>query len=206
MERKTINIPAKQFEEKVVRQYRNYKLILFICLAAIGLLFLVLSFSYFTHQRLFPNKPLNIHPIFMVNTAVLIFSSIVLEFGKLYFKRDQWKSFKYSHLLFLVLGIAFMAGQIAGWFILAETGFGLQHNSAAYLFLISGFHGLHLAGGLIFYGYFAGSSWKFLQDYATAIVYFTDPVAKLQLSLFSLYWHFLGFVWIYLLLFFVIVR
>ena len=206
MERKTVHIPAKHYEEQIVRRYRNYKLILFTCLAAIGLLFLTLSFSYFTHQRLFPEKPLRLHPIFIVNTTILLFSSIAIEFSKVYFQRDQWKAYKWSHMVFFSLGLLFLAGQVRAWFILSGIGFGLQHTSAAYLFLISGFHGLHIIGGLIFYVFFVGSSWKFLHDYTTAVVYFTDPVAKLQLNLFSLYWHFLGIAWMYLLLFFVIIR
>lgn len=206
MERKTAHIPTKQYEAQVVRKYRNYRLILLLGFAAIGLLFLVLSFSYFANKRLYVQEPLILHPVFMVNTAILLFSSITLEFARLYFRRDQWRNYKYAQAVFLSLALLFLAGQVAGWFILSRTGFGLEHNSAAYLFLISGFHALHLVGGLVFYGYFLSNSWKFLQDYPTAVVYFTDPVARRQLDLFSLYWHFLGGVWLYLLLFFLIVR
>lgn len=206
MERKTANPPAKQYEERVVRRYRNYRFMLYLCFGAIGLLFLVLSFSYFVNKRVYPQAPLPLHPVFMVNTAILLFSSITLEFARLYFRRDQWLNYRYAQVVFISLALLFLAGQVAGWFILSKLGFGLEHNAAAYLFLISGFHALHLIGGLIFYSYFLASSWRFLQDYATAVVYFTDPVARRQLSLFALYWHFLGGVWLYLLLFFVIVR
>lgn len=206
MERKTAHIPVKQYEERIERRYRNYTLMLYLCFGAIALLFLVLSFSYFVNKRLYPQEALRIHPVFMVNTAILLFSSITLEFARLYFRRDQWRNYKYAHVVFLSLGVLFLAGQVAGWFILSRSGFGLEHNAAAYLFLISGFHGLHLIGGLLFYVYFAGGSWNFLRDYATAIVYFTDPVAKLQLKLFTQYWHFMGGIWLYLLVFFLIVR
>ena len=36
----------------------------------------------------------------------------------------------------------------------------------------------------------------------TVLVYFTDPVKQLELRLLSRYWHFLDYLWIYLMVFF----
>jgi len=103
------------------------------------------------------------------------------------------------------LGILFLVGQISGWLALFSAGYEFSHHSAAYLYVISGIHALHIIGGLSYLVYFITKNWKLLDNYATAVVYFTDPVTKSQLNLFSIFWHFLGVMWLYLLFFFITV-
>ena len=86
----------------------------------------------------------------------------------------------------------FLVGQITGWLALFSTGYNFTHKSAAYLYVISGIHALHILGGLIFLGAFIVKSWRMLNNYAMSVVYFTDPISKSQLTLFGTFWHFLG--------------
>ena len=106
-------------------------------------------------------------------------------------------------LYILGLGTLFLVGQLYAWYLLFHSGQKFQAHSAAYLYVISGMHAIHITGGLIFLTYFYWKSRTTLNDFSTSLVYFTDPIAKYQLHLFGIYWHFLGIVWLYLLLFFV---
>ena len=69
--------------------------------------------------------------------------------------------------------------------------------SGSFLYVIAGLHILHIVGGLI----------------AVAIMFFkynTPSKAKaagvLPLEVFSIYWHFIGILWLYLVIFFYFAR
>jgi cytochrome c oxidase subunit 3 len=88
-----------------------------------------------------------------------------------------------------VLGMAFLAGQVTAWRQLAAAGIFLATNPhAAFFYLLTGAHGLHLAGGIGALVYavrkvpVAGTPAQALD--------IADPVAT--------YWHFLAGLWVFL--------
>lgn len=202
----TRNNKEKIFEGKIDRRYKNYTLLMIFCLASIGLLFLSLSLSYFFNVRTNRQANLNFPILIYVNTIVIIFSSIALVFQEKYFAHNIFKKYIITNIIFYILVFLFITLQITIWFTLSNNGFNFKHNSSAFLFLISGFHVLHLLGGIIFLSYFTKSHWHNLHNNITALVFFTDKTAYFQLKLFAYYWHFLTLVWIYLFFFFLIVK
>ena len=77
-----------------------------------------------------------------------------------------------------VLGLAFIAGQIFLWRQLAEAGLYLSTNPhASFVYLLTALHALHVLGGII------ALSWVRGGNVAVA----------------ALYWHFVGGLWVYLL-------
>lgn len=196
----------KLHEQKVAKIYKNYKLLLYFALGGISLMFLSLTFLYYVNHVNTKQPDLILSPIFHINTLFILASSISILLAQHHYKKDNNVEFKTSLISWFVFGILFLAGQIIAWILLFNNGYQFTHQSATYLYAVTSFHALHILGGLAFLIYFIYKSWTILKNYATSIVYFTDPVVKAKLNLFAIFWHFLGVMWIYLLIFFIVIK
>jgi cytochrome c oxidase subunit III len=129
-------------------------------------------------------------PVLYLNTAILIASSVTIEFARRPRRAHGSKTCVRWLLVTLALGVVFLAGQIAAWRELVSRGLYLASNPGSFfIYLISGAHGLHLIGGitaLAFIAIFFGR-WEERAKRETAV------------NAMTLYWHFMDGLWIYLL-------
>jgi cytochrome c oxidase subunit 3 len=135
----------------------------------------------------------------LINTLVLVSSSITCQMGVWAAERFQpartgkiwqitrWGMQEWIALTFL-MGAFFVSGQVYEYASLAHEG--LTISTSAYgsvFFLTTGFHGLHVLGGLIAFIFVLGRSFAAKRfghhEATTAIVV-------------SYYWHFVDVVWI----------
>ncbi|SDS44113.1 cytochrome c oxidase subunit 3 [Paraoerskovia marina] len=140
-----------------------------------------------------------------INTTVLILSSFTCQAGVVAAERFQpvragsiwdvrrWGMNEWMTLTYL-MGAFFIAGQIYEYAELVEHGLTISsHPYGSVFYLATGFHGLHVIGGLIAFLFLLGRSFsakRFGHHEAT-----TGIVT-------SYYWHFVDVVWV--ALFFVI--
>lgn len=134
--------------------------------------------------------------MFFWSTMVIIFSSLTLIFAYFKIKNDDTGKFKValSITFFAALAFVFMQVKAYNQLISQELFFtGKNQNaSVSFLYVISFLHLLHLIGGII----------------ALIVVLFRafkeryNSKNLLGLQVFSIYWHFMGGLWIYLYLFF----
>ena len=140
-------------------------------------------------------------PFALVNTLILVASSFTAQFGVFAAERLQPRATGKSPLkwgmvewfiLSYVLGAMFVAGQIWEYATLVSEGVSLSSNAYGSAFYITtGFHALHVTGGLIAFLFVIGRSFaakKFGHKEATAAI------------VVSYYWHFVDVVWIGLFL------
>jgi cytochrome c oxidase subunit 3 len=145
-------------------------------------------------------EKLNI-PFALVNTLILVASSFTAQFGVFAAERMQPRAtgkspFKWGmvewFILSYVLGAVFVSGQVWEYATLISEGVSLSSNSYGSSFYITtGFHALHVTGGLIAFLFVIGRSFaakKFGHKEATAAI------------VVSYYWHFVDVVWIGLFL------
>ena len=134
--------------------------------------------------------------MFLYSTIVIGISSISLIAAHFFAKRNEFAKLKVSIALTLGLGILFIYLQFLGYGQLVENKVyltGAEHNaSGAFLYIISGVHLAHLLGGLIALGIVFFNALK--EQY--------NSKNLLGLQVCSIYWHFLGGMWLYLYLFF----
>lgn len=62
-------------------------------------------------------------------------------------------------------------------------------------------HLVHVIAGLPFLIAFYHTARKRMVDPVTVLLYFSDPEKRLKLRLLTIYWHFLDFLWLYLVVF-----
>ncbi len=135
-------------------------------------------------------QPLTAPGLLYFNTLALGSSSACLEVA-----RRRLRAFELSWVRGLVyltfaLGLLFVAGQCLAWRSLAGQGIYLSTNpSSSFFYLLTGIHMAHLAGGLVWLAVLV------VRLRRMAVVPGSDA-----LGLFALYWHFLGLLWLYLLI------
>jgi len=143
----------------------------------------------------------------LTNTIILVLSSVTCQFGVLAAERLQpngtgWKPSQWGmvewYFLSFIMGAIFVAGQV--WEYASLVSEGIAFNTNAYssaFFLTTGFHGLHVTGGLVAFLLVIGRAFavkKFGHKEATSAI------------VVSYYWHFVDVVWIALFIFIYILK
>ncbi len=142
-------------------------------------------------------------PLSLTITIILVSSSFTAQFGVFAAERLQksrtgsllqfwkWGVVEWFYASF-VLGALFIIGQVYEYALLVEEGVGFTIDSyGSAFFIATGFHGLHVTGGLIAFLLTIG---RFF-----AVKNFTHKEATTAIVV-SYYWHFVDVVWIGLFL------
>ena len=120
-------------------------------------------------------------------TTVLILSSFTCQFGVFAAERGDVFGLRRWYTLTLVMGTFFVLGQGYEYLHLIEHGTTLSSSAYGSVFyMATGFHGLHVIGGLI--------AFVFLLV-RTKLSKFTPAQATAAIVV-SYYWHFVDVVWI----------
>jgi cytochrome c oxidase subunit III len=126
-------------------------------------------------------------PYALVVTIVLVASSFTCQYGVFAAERGDVFGLRRWYLLTFFMGLFFVLGQANEYRTLIEEG--LTIPSGAYgtvFYLATGFHGLHVVGGLV--------AFIFLLI-RTKLSKFTPAQATAAIVV-SYYWHFVDVVWI----------
>lgn len=137
----------------------------------------------------------NLPGILLINTIIIIASSITMQLAYTAAKRNNLNQVKLLLLLTLGLGIAFLAGQWSAWGELVQNNIffgGVTSNPAgSFLYVLTGVHGFHIISGLVF----------LIFTLIAAFKYQVHSKKMLRIQLCTIYWHFLGGLWLYLYIF-----
>jgi len=124
----------------------------------------------------------------LIFTIILVASSFTCQFGVFAAERGDVFSLRRWYLLSFVLGLIFVLGQANEYHTLVthhETTLASSPYGTAF-YLTTGFHGLHVIGGLVAF---------LLLVWRTKISKFT-PAQATSAIVVSYYWHFVDIVWI----------
>ena len=173
----------------------SMKLALLIGCASIIMMFAGLTSAYIVRRAGGNWLEFKLPNIFFINTIVMLLSSVAIHSAYLSFKKGNEVLYKGLLVLSFILGLAFVALQYQGWLDLTAIGVELTGNPAgSFVYVISGIHAAHVLGGL------AAILVAMIQ--AFSLKYKVTKKRKLRFELTLIYWHFVDFLWIYLLLFF----
>lgn len=120
-------------------------------------------------------------------TALLLFSSLTFGLGMIALHKAQKGQMFFWLAITWLLGAGFMAMEIWEFNHLVHQGYGPDHSAfLSAFFALVGTHGLHVTGGLI---WLAVMFIQLSQDGLT-------QRNKTRMACLSLFWHFLGLIWI----------
>ncbi len=138
-------------------------------------------------------------PFATANTLILVISSVWCQLGVFAAERGQagrtgtllqvkqWGMREWYVLTYL-FGAVFVAGQVYEYAVLTSEGISLSSNAYGSVFyMTTGFHGLHVTGGLIAFLLIIGRS------FTTRHYSHTQAIGAVVTSY---YWHFVDVVWI----------
>lgn len=166
--------------------------------------FAALFASYFTIRAVSPdlwssNTELLDVPFAAVNTTILVLSSLTCQLGVFAAERGQvgrsgsllnvggW-GLREWFILTYIMGAVFIGGQAVEYATLIQEGVTIPASAYGTMFyLTTGFHGLHVTGGLIAFLFVLGRTYiarKFTHEQAVSAI------------VVSYYWHFVDVVWI----------
>jgi len=174
--------------------------IVWLFIVASSMLFIAFSSAYWVHMSdgIRNNAWLQFDlPVqFWISALIVLVSSLFMQLAYRAAKNDD--VYKVPSLLTItfILGLAFSVSQVFAFFALMDMGLFLSNKeageiSASFVYVLSGTHLLHIAGGLILLivGIVKASR---LEIHKKNLVF---------INICKTYWHFLGIVWIFLILF-----
>lgn len=168
---------------------------MWVALGAITMSFAALTSALVVRQGTSLDwRHLALPPILYWNTLALVGSSITLEVARRRIRDyargvDTKLAIPMSWMLAtFTLGLIFVAGQYHAWLQLRAAGLFLASNpNSSFFYVFTGVHAAHVLGGLF------------------GLVYVTRKLRRSTLSRSTFgataqYWHFMGLLWLYLLL------
>ncbi|MFY9791875.1 MAG: cytochrome c oxidase subunit 3 [Candidatus Sulfotelmatobacter sp.] len=165
----------------------------------VGLAAITMTFAAFTSALIVRQggssdwQHFTLPSILYFNSLIIIASSVTLEIARrqittFMVARNQGKAPSRWLYVTLALGLIFVAGQISAWLQLKSEGFGLATNiSYSFFYVLTVAHAIHLLGGL-------GGLVRVISKVNHSVL------RRSTLKATSLYWHFMGALWLYLLL------
>lgn len=131
-------------------------------------------------------------PSILVETLILLTSSFTCGLAMIAIRQRNLRFSIFWLAFTFALGVAFLWMELAEFHHLISEGNSWQTNGfLSGFFTLVGTHGLHIAIGLL---WLVVMAWKLIKQG------FTSNVIR-RLSLFSMFWHFLDIIWIFIFTF-----
>ena len=175
----------------------RYRIGMLVSLASIAMLFTSLSSAYIVRSGVtYDWFPIAVPRVMFGSTALIILSSVAIEIARRKLRQSLPGAYSKYLLLGGLLGLGFLVSQLIAWRQLAAQGIYIStHPHSSFFYVLTGAHAVHLAGGLL------ALTFLFLRSLRPPL---DKPgwVSKRQAAAdaVSIYWHFMGALWIYLFL------
>jgi cytochrome c oxidase subunit 3/cytochrome o ubiquinol oxidase subunit 3 len=169
----------------------NVKLAMWAFLGSECLLFgaLISTFLLYHGRQVTGLKPQDIYdiPYTSVSSFVLLMSSLTMVLALAAIQRGDHAKLRVWLMATALLGMAFISGQVYEFTVFVKEGLSIKTNVvASSFFTLTGFHGVHVTGGILMLLSLFGMSLdgRLPTERAEAV------------EMVGLYWHFVDIVWI----------
>ncbi|MFT6881350.1 MAG: cytochrome c oxidase subunit 3 [Marinoscillum sp.] len=188
----TANIPIGNVS---VRSMNPKKFAMWLFLISVTMIFISLSSAYIVKRAEGDWLIVDFPTMFNWTSAIIVLSSVTMQIAYYSSLKNKIGAVKISLAATFVLAIAFVIGQYLSWGeLIAQDVFFVGNVAGSFIYIFTGLHVLHLAGGIIFLLVVLVNSFK----------YKVHSKSMNQISMCTTYWHFLGGLWLYLYLFLIL--
>ncbi|MEM7654652.1 MAG: cytochrome c oxidase subunit 3 [Bacteroidota bacterium] len=176
------------------------KFALWLFILTVVMIFAGLTSAYIVHRGSLAETDrlvFDLPTVLWNNLALILVSSVTMQFAVWSLKKEERTRALLGLGMTFVLGILFLFGQWAAFQAMVESNLFFVDNeriddSVSYFYIITGLHGLHIFAGLIVL-------------LSSLILVITERLGHrrdiLTLEMASIFWHFLGLLWVYLFVF-----
>lgn len=187
---------AKSFEEENNRGgVHPLKFTLWLLIISIIMMFAAFTSAYLVRRAEGNWLEFDLPNILLINTVIIALSSVTMQLANNAAATDNIARLRLMLFLTFGLGVAFLFGQWNAWAELVNNNvfFGGESSnpSGSFMYVLTGVHGFHLITGLIYLAVVIMASQR----------YQVHSKSMLRIQLCTIYWHFLGGLWLYLYLF-----
>lgn len=178
---------------------KTFKQMLYFALISLTMSFAGLTSAYVISRKRDDWVSFDMPTIFYISTLLIIISSISFYFAKQSMQKEERVKTNYLLITTLILGASFVYLQYQGYLYLSKMGLfftGPKSNVSSSLFDVIAFaHAVHVIVGLAIITVLLYKNIK--KKYSAS--------NHLGITLGEIFWHFLGGLWVFLFLFFLLV-
>jgi cytochrome c oxidase subunit 3 len=178
----------------------RYRVAIWVAIAGIVMLFTALASAYIVRSASSNDwVPLAMPKILWLSTAVIVISSVTIEFARRSLKKQSDSRYGSWLMVTAGLGLVFVISQFLAWRALARQGVYMASNPhSSFFYLFTGAHGVHVMGGIVALSYLLLRTRKKRETVEGELKRVGSADAA------AIYWHFMDGLWIclFLLLFF----
>jgi len=197
--------------------------LVFMAIISIVMLFAGLTSGYIVRQGEGKWVEFALPQTFWISTLIIVLSSIPMQLALVAVRKDRLKNMMTALILTALMGIAFMVSQYIAWSELFNQGIAFTGKikdvkadytyipsgtetaeqageagnvAGSFLYVITGLHVLHLLAGLL--------ALFIVLSRAAAGKYSSTQFNGVKMC--TIYWHFMGGLWLYLFFFLLYIR
>ena len=179
------------------KKIHPHKFTLWVGIGSILMMFAGLTSAYIVKRNQANWLSFELPHWFWYSTGAIVLSSVCIMLAVRSLKKGEMAAYRGWVGSTLVLGVLFIVMQWMGFRELWAQGITLVGNVAySFLFVIVGFHALHVLGGVI----------ALLVLYVKILIGKADRSNAVPVQLAATYWHFVDLLWIYLMIFLLMIR
>jgi cytochrome c oxidase subunit 3 len=177
------------------KKLNQYQILLWAGIGSIIMAFAGLTSAYIVKKSQANWLEFDLPNVFWASTLVVLVSSFTIQMALKKYRERQLGQYQGFLVVTAILGVTFLILQVQGFQALEAGSIALtgpRSNSAgSFLLVITGFHMLHMLGGVIALVLIAIKA-----NLSKNKTYNATPV-----ELISTYWHFVDVLWVYLFVF-----
>ena len=199
--------------DDVKRDNRSSWIILIAILASITMTFASFS-SAFVDRIIGGNlMHLDMPQVLWLSTASIAISSLFVERARKSARAMQWDAARINLILTVTFGLGFVIGQYAAWQQLLDAGIYMRTNPhSSFFYMLTVLHVLHVLGGVVWLGVTTGRVLRMKPALRLVVSQVDLSVSGLSVteekemrlvnsvSVCATYWHYVGVLWLYLLI------
>jgi len=164
---------------------------LWFFLATVTMLFAAFSSAYLVRRSTGGWGAIALPGVLGITTTLILVSSVTIELA---LRRSRAGASRWLAVTYL-LGILFLAGQGVAWGALRDAGVLLPDSPhAAFLYIFTALHGVHLLGGLAWIAILWHASLGRRAPSSGVLA----PTLEDRVARCATYWHFMAGLWVYL--------
>ena len=179
------------------KKIHPHKFTLWVGLGSIIMMFAGLTSAFIVKRSQAGWQDVEAPSIFIYSTLVILISSVTVQMAVRAHKQREMPKYRLFITITAVLGSLFVAMQFFGFRTLWNEGITFRTSiSGSFLFVILGLHALHVIGGVI----------TLLVMFFKAFSRKVRTYSSVGIEVAATYWHFVDLLWLYLVIFFILIK
>ena len=180
------------------KRIHPHKFTMWVAIGSIIMMFAGLTSAYIVKSQLASWRDIQIPQLFWYSTATIVLSSLTVQMALRSFKMRDMSRYRVLIAITFALGATFVVLQWFGFNQLWNSGIKFEGSAGAgqFLYVIFGLHAVHVLGGVV----------ALIVMFVKAFFGKTRTYTSIPIEVAATYWHFVDILWIYILVFFMIIR